>query len=185
MTESQEMPVVDRFVSYKTSPASWPGEPGAVIRRDGEGEVEMVNLAWGLEPQQPGARPFTFLRSEGRRFGARRCLIPSSEFTVSNGQGKDRRKWRVTMPAAEFFYLGGIWRPATGGWPASYAILTIAANPDIEPYQERQGAVIRRADRINWLDHLEPQENLLKPLPKGTFYLEQIEGPKVQPAFHF
>jgi len=184
MVESQERPVVDRFVSYKTSPASFPGEPGAVIRWDAAGEIEMVNLAWGFEPHE-SERPRTFIRSEGKRFGARRCLIPSSEFTVSNGQGRNRRKWRVTLVNDDFFYLAGVWRPAEGTWPASYAILTIPANPDIEPYQDRQGAVIRRDDRVNWLDHLEPQEKLLKPLPSGSFYLEQVEGPKAQPVFHF
>lgn len=166
------------MVSYKTGPALAAGEPGAVIRYDRNGEVEMVNLLWGFPPREPGERPITLLRSEGRHFGSRRCLIPASEFTASNGTGRSRRKWRVTKVVDEFFYLAGIWRPAHNGWPACYAILTIEANPDIAPYHDRQNAVIRRQDRMGWLDHLEPQADLLKLLPKRSFCLEQISGPR-------
>ena len=174
--------MVDRFVSYKTGPASTSGEPGAVIRYDRDGEVEMVNLAWGLAPPEPGGRPLTLLRSEGRRFGTRRCLIPASEFGLSSGEGKERRRWRFELVSGDYFYFAGIWRPAEGDWPPSYAILTIAANPDVKPYKERQNAVILRKDRMAWLDHSAPQHELLKPLPRGTFGAEQIDGPPVRPA---
>lgn len=181
--------MVDRFVSYKTGPAWSAGEPGAVIRRDRHHEIEMVNLIWGFERGEPGERPITLLRSEGRRFGTRRCLIPASEFTVRSGGGRDARKWRVTMIRDDLFYFAGIWRPAANGWPASYAILTIDANPDVMPAYHRQNAVILSKDRVAWLDHLEPQERLLAPLPAGTFSLEQIEGPpsdagRRQPMFN-
>lgn len=175
--------MVERHVSYATGPAFTPGEPGAVIRYGHDGEIEMVNLVWGFAPPEPRARPFTYVRSEGRSFGGCRCLIPASEFSVSNGQGKQRRKWRVSLAVTEgLFYLAGIWRPAEGDWPPSYALITIAAGPDIAPYQDRQVAAIRREDRMNWLDHMEPEAKLLAPLPKGSFWLEQVEGPKVEQA---
>jgi putative SOS response-associated peptidase YedK len=142
----------------------------------------MVNLVWGFEPPEGADKPLTLLRSEGRRFGTRRCLIPASEFSVSNGQGKERRKWRATTVIGDFFYFAGIWRRAHNDWPASYAILTIEANPDIAPYHDRQNAVIRRDDRMSWLDHLHPQEDLLKPLPAHSFHLEQTEGPIAAPT---
>jgi putative SOS response-associated peptidase YedK len=172
--------VVDRFVSYKTSPAHAPGDPGAVIRYDREGEVEMVNLNWGFAPVEPGGRPLTLLRSEGGRFGARRCLVPASEFRLSSGEGKTRRRWRFDLVTDDYFYFAGVWRPAQGNWPASYAILTIEANPDVRPYKERQNAVILRKDRRAWLDHELPQHELLKPLPKGTFGVEQVDGPPLE-----
>lgn len=169
--------MVDRFVSYATGPAATAGEPGAVIRYDRDGEMEMVNLIWGFAPSEPGKKPFTHVRSEGRRFGARRCLIPASEFRLSKGEGKWRRRWRFTLPNDDYFYFAGIWRPAEGDWPPSYAILTVEANPDVSPYKERQNAVILRKDRRAWIDHTLPQDELLKPLPKRTFRAEQIEGP--------
>ena len=58
-------------------------------------------------------------------------------------------------------------------------MITIAAGTEIEPYQDRQVAVIRREDRMNWLDHMEPEAKLLAPLPKRSFWLEQVEGPPV------
>jgi putative SOS response-associated peptidase YedK len=175
--------MAERHVSYATGPAGKSGEPGAVIRYGHDREIELVNLVWGFAPPEPGARPFTYIRSEGRSFGSRRCLIPASEFTVSNGQGTQRRKWRASLAVTEgLFYLAGIWRPAQGNWPPSYALITISAGPDVAPYQDRQAAVISREDRMNWLDQLEPQAKLLSPLPKGTFWLEQVEGPKVEQA---
>lgn len=175
--------MVDRFVSYATGPAAFPGEPGAVIRPDKEGEIEMVNLIWGFAPPEPEGRPLTYLRSEGQHFGRNRCLIPGSQFSVSNGQGKKRRKWRVTLNGkGDLFYFAAVWRPAEGDWLPSYAMITIPANPDIEPCQERQVAVIRREDRMAWLDPLKFEQELLTPLPRGSFSLEQIEGPQETPS---
>ncbi len=166
----------DRSVSYATGPALTPGEPGAVIRHGHDGEIELVNLVWGFAPPKPGARPFTHIRSEAGHFGRRRCLIPASEFTVSSGLGDQRRKWRATLAVTEdLFYLAAIWRPSEGDWPPSYALITIPAGPDIAPYQDRQAAVIRRDDRMNWLDHLEPEAKLLGSLARGSFWLEPVE----------
>jgi putative SOS response-associated peptidase YedK len=176
--------MVDQFqLGNKTGPAAAPGDPGAVIRRARDG-IEMVNLVWGLAPGQPGARPYTVIRSEGRRFPSHRCLIPASEFRLSTGKGRDRRKWRFTLANGDFFYFAGIWRPRAAEWPSAYAALTTAANPDIAPYHDRQMAVVLRADRMAWLDLTRPEEALLKPLPAKSFRVELEEGPPgVQSAF--
>lgn len=175
--------MTDRFVSYKTGPAVTAGEPGAVIRHGGDG-VEMVNLIWGFAPAEQGGRPFTVIRSEGRHFGKRRCLVPASEFFVAKGRGKARRRWRFTLVGGDWFYFAATWRAAEGDWPPSYAILTVAANPDVAPYHDRQMALILRKDRLSWLDHLEPETRLLAPLPARSFHVEQVEGPtSAQPAF--
>jgi putative SOS response-associated peptidase YedK len=170
--------VVDRFVSYATGPAFHAGGPGAVIRRDRDGAIEMVNLIWGLAPREPGGRPLTHVRAERACFARRRCLIPASRFSVASGRGAERRKWQVTLLGREdLFYLAAIWRPACRDWPASYALITTAAGGDVAPRHDRQVAVIRREARWAWLDHLKPQAELLAPHPKGTFALEQMEGP--------
>lgn len=173
--------MVDRFVSYATGPALAAGEPGAVIRTGRDGGVEMVNLAWGFEPQEPGGRPITHIRAEGRTLASGRCLIPGSQFSVSRGHGSERRRWRVTMSGGDsHFYFAGLWRPAEGRWPTSYAMITIPANPDIAPCQDRQVAVIRMREAKAWLDHLKPEAELLAPMPKGAFCLTQVEGPKAE-----
>ena len=177
--------MTDRFVSYKTGPAAAPGEPGAVIRRARD-EIEMVNLVWGFAPKEPGGRPFTVIRSEGRRFPSRRCLVPASEFFFWAGSGRSRVKWRFTLVGGDWFYFAAVWRPASQGWPASYAVLTTEANGDVAPYHDRQMAVIRRADRMAWLDLTRPEEELLRPLPAGSFHAEQVEGPQGdQPMFRW
>lgn len=171
----------DRSVSYATGPALRPGEPGAVIRAARGGGWELVNLVWGFAPREPGGQPITYVRAEGRSFdgngsGGGRCLIPASEFTVSSGRGARRRKWRATLAVTnDLFYFAGLWRPVERGWPPSYALITIPAGPDIAPIQARQAAVIRREDRMGWLEHWEPEGKLLAPLARGSFWLERVE----------
>jgi putative SOS response-associated peptidase YedK len=144
----------------------------AVIRRDAD-EIEMVELPWGLKPKEPGGRPFRFVRSEGRTFPSHRCLVPASEFHVARGG----RRYRFSFEDHNWFYLAGIWRPATGEWPESYAILTIEANAEVARYQDRQGAVLRRSQRMAWLDATVADDDLLRPLPARSFNVEQIVGP--------
>ena len=115
----------------------------AIIRRDGD-DVEMVELPWGLQPREPGGRPFTVIRAEGRTFPSHRCLVPASEFR-HRSRG---RQYTFSLANCDWFYFAGIWRPATRDWPESYAILTIEANADIAPYHDRQMAVLKR-DQIN------------------------------------
>ena len=151
-------------VANRTSPALRAGEPGAAIRRR-RGEIELVDLQWGLRPKEEGDRPFTVVRAEGRAFASHRCLLPASEFHVRH----DRELWRFTLADRGHFYFAGIWRPATRDWPESYAVLTTAANADVAPYRDRQMAVILRRDRMAWLDRSVPEDALLQPLPQGSF----------------
>jgi putative SOS response-associated peptidase YedK len=181
---SRSIRVVDQFLAgNRTGPAPVVGEPGAVIRRGRDG-IEMVNLAWGLAPRERGGRPLAALRAEGRRFPTHRCLVPASEFFASTGKGEQRRRWRFSLSNGDFFYFAGIWRPGTEHWPAAYAVLTVPANLDVLPYRARQMAVIRRADRMAWLNFTRSEEQLLKPLPHKSFRVDLEGGPPAEtPAF--
>lgn len=148
-----------------------------IIRRDGRG-VEMVERPWGLQPLEVGGRAFTLIRSEGRSFPSFRCLVPASEFR-NRVNGKP---YRYRLADDDWFYFAGIWRPATRNWPESYAILTIAANDDIAPYQDRQMAVLLREERMAWLDLTRRETELLRPLPKGTFRVERYREEPRQAA---
>jgi putative SOS response-associated peptidase YedK len=163
------------FSSMRASPFESDAALGsrrAIIRRNPADlqEVEMVEAAWGLAPVAHNGRPFKFVRSEGRTFPDRRCLVPASEFHVRT---KDRR-YRVTLDDGNFFYLAGLWRPPEGDWPLSYAVITIEANPDVLRYQERQGAVLLRRQTMAWLDLTSPEAELLAPLPPRSFRVEEI-----------
>jgi putative SOS response-associated peptidase YedK len=160
----------------KTSPFESEAPLGSrrpIIRRnpDNVQEVEMVEAGWGLQPfEAQGGKPFKFIRSEGKTFPTHRCLVPASAFQIRNGD----RRFRVTLDDGNFFYLAGVWRPASPDWPLSYAVVTIEANPDLFFYQERQGAVLLRRQNMAWLDLTVPQEELLQALPARSFRIEEI-----------
>ncbi|AQR75135.1 hypothetical protein BXU08_17035 [Sphingomonas sp. LM7] len=148
------------------------GSRRAIIRRnpDDAQEIEMIEAAWGMQLGEDGAKPFKFLRSEGKQFRTQRCLVPASEFHVKNGD----RRFRVTLEDGNFFYLAGVWQPPTGDRLTSFAIVTIEANPDVFFYQERQGAVLLRRQNMAWLDLTVPQDELLRALPPRSFAIEEI-----------
>ena len=147
------------------------GSSRAIIRRDAaDGKPELVELRWGLRPSERGGRPFRFIRSEGKVFPSHRCLIPASEFHVT----RDDRRFRFFLGEGNWFYLAGIWRPAQHDWPASFAILTVEACPEVAHYQERQGAIILRNRHLQWLDLSSPEDEQLVPLQPRLLDVEEI-----------
>ncbi|MER8808242.1 SOS response-associated peptidase [Mesorhizobium australicum] len=144
-------------------------ERRVIIRRAGR-DVEMVELPWGLQPREAEGRPFTLVRAEGRGFPDHRCLVPASEFR-NRSHGK---RYSFSLESGDWFYFAGIWRPATPYWPESYAILTTAANDDVAPYHDRQMAVLRRDQRMDWLDLTVAEDELLQPLPPGSFKVARV-----------
>ncbi|RWJ31993.1 SOS response-associated peptidase [Mesorhizobium sp.] len=149
------------------------GQRRVVIRRSA-GDVEMVELPWGLEPRERGGRPFTVIRAEGRSFPSHRCLIPASEFR-HRSRGKH---YGFSLADGDWFYFAGIWRPATGDWPQAFAILTFEASADVAPFHDRQMAVLRREQRMAWLDRTCSEEELLRPLPAQTFKTRLWDKPR-------
>ncbi len=150
------------------------GSRKAIIRRNPQsGKPQVIDAAWGLDGVEPDDKPRKFIRAEGRSFPHQRCLVPASEFQVTNGE----RKFRVMLEDGNFFYLAGVWRPSFGEKDISYAIITIEANPDIFFYQERQGAVLLRRQNMAWLDLTLPEDELLRALPARSYQIEEV-GPR-------
>jgi len=155
-------------------------ERRVIIRRSGA-DVEMVELPCGLQPREVGGRPFTVIRAEGRVFPSHRCLVPASEFRFrSRG-----RHYSFARADGDWFYFAGIWRPASRDWPEAYAILTIEANDDVAPYHDRQMAVLRREQRMDWLDMTCAEDALLRPLPAGSFTVSPLHRQGAQAVFAF
>jgi putative SOS response-associated peptidase YedK len=128
----------------------------------------MVNMIWGFEPLERGGRPRTVFRAEGRSFSHNQCLIPASEFyLLLRGS-----RFRFKLADKDWFYYAGLWRPAVESWPQSYAIPNVPANPDIAPYRDRQLAIIRRSERLAWLDSEHP-DDVLRALRSGSFIVER------------
>src|SRR3546814_3111957 len=68
-----------------------PDAPGGgvttLVRRkpDDMSKTEMVEAIWGSDPRFSDGINYRFVRTEGRAFPARRCLIPASEFRMGTG----------------------------------------------------------------------------------------------------
>lgn len=144
----------------------------ALIRRnpEDENEIEMVEAVWGSDPRFSDGIHFRFVRSEGRAFPHRRCLIPASEFRMGSG----RHRYRVTLDSGNFFYLAAVWDPPLGDWPLSYRILTMAAGADVIPYQSRHGVLVERRNVMHWLDGTLPDAQLFAEPPRHTLFVEPL-----------
>ena len=53
-------------------------------------------------------------------------------------------------------------------------MLTMAPEPDVAPYHDRQIAILDRAHWADWLDPTVSSRSLLKPLPAGSLAVEQV-----------
>jgi putative SOS response-associated peptidase YedK len=53
-------------------------------------------------------------------------------------------------------------------------MLTTAPGPDVEPYHNRQVAVLQPKDWRAWIDLTMPEAELLKPLPAGSLAVETV-----------
>lgn len=146
----------------------------APVRRnpDNMGEVEMVEAVWGSDPRFSDGINYRFVRTEGRAFPKRRCLIPASEFRMGTGD----HRYRVTLDSGNFFYLAAVWDPPLADWPLSYRILTIPAGADVIPYQSRHGVIIERRNVMHWLDGTLPNEVLFEEPPRHTLFVEPLRA---------
>ncbi len=115
-------------------------------------------------------------RSEGRRFGRGRCLVPASHFFEFTGSKYPKTRWKFTEPGHDWFCLAGLWRPAEGGWPESFTLLTTAPGPDVKPYHDRQVVVLPRTQWGAWLDPEVDAAPLLQAGPAGSLQVEQVSG---------
>ena len=137
--------------------------------------AELVVRRWSW----PGAggKPVYNFRSEGREFPHGRCLIVADgfyEFTSpADPQKKRKDKWLFTLAGEPWFAIAGLWRkdPKVG---EAYTMLTTEPGPDVAPYHNRQVAVLGPGDWAGWLDPAAPAGEALRPLPEGSFEVEQV-----------
>jgi putative SOS response-associated peptidase YedK len=146
-----------------------------IVRIGAAGAPELVQRRWSW-PGQSG-RPVYNFRSEGRDFPRGRCLILADgfyEFTAhSDPKSKRKHKWLFTLTGQPWFAIAGLWRdePAVG---EAFTMLTCPPAPDVAPYHNRSVVVLPPADWSRWLDPAVPAGDMLKPLPAGSFTVEQV-----------
>lgn len=150
---------------------------GPIIRpvAGASGEGDLVQRRWSWPGQNK--RPVYNFRSDGREFASNRCLIPADgfyEFTDPTEKGKKRKdKWLFTKRDEPIFCIAGIWRE-TDDVGEAFTMLTMEPGPDIAPYHDRQIVILERKDWASWLDPSVSAKSLIKPLPAGTLFVEQV-----------
>jgi putative SOS response-associated peptidase YedK len=149
---------------------------GPVMRACPEG-IELALMRFGFPPASPRGGPVFNFRSEGRRFDqSNRCLVPASAFFEFTGKKYPKAKHRFTLTDAPFMAIAGLWREGQGNQPPSFTMLTTAPGPDVEPYHNRQVAVLQPKDWRAWIELTVLQSELLKPLPAGALAVETVRA---------
>ena len=150
-------------------------EPAPLIRLDDQSRAELVQVRWSWPG--PGAKPVYNFRSEGRRFGSGRCLIPADgfyEFTDPEPPAPKRAKkvrWLFTMVGQPWFCIAGLYRPGAAEGADAFTMLTAEPGPDIAPYHSRQVVVLGPDEWGPWLSGPRP-EDLLRPSLAGELAVE-------------
>jgi putative SOS response-associated peptidase YedK len=150
-------------------------DPAPIVRwNSGQGRPELVQRRWSWPG--PGGKPVYNFRSDGREFGAGRCLIVADgfyEFTTPKEPRADKRKdrWRFTMAGRDWFAIAGLWRTSDVG--EAFTMLTTEPGPDVSPYHNRQVAVLPQESWRTWLDGSASARDLLGPCPAGALEVEK------------
>jgi putative SOS response-associated peptidase YedK len=150
---------------------------GPVMRAAGN-SIELVPMNFGFPPSGPrGGGPVFNFRSEGRRFAdSNRCLVPASAFFEFTGKKYPKAKHRFSLRNAPFLAIAGLWREGQGNQPPSFTMLTTEPGPDVEPYHNRQVAVLQPKNWASWIHLTKPEAELLRPLPAGSLDVETVRA---------
>lgn len=123
-------------------------------------------LPWGFP--RPKGGPVINFRSEDRRFGPGRCLVPTDGFYEFTGAKAPKSKWLFTAVESELFCLAGLVRDGR------FTLLTTSPGPDVAPYHDRQVVVLPRNAWGTWLDPKAPHDGLLVGAPAQTLAVTQL-----------
>lgn len=69
-----------------------PGKTGQIVIWK-DGAARQVEYRWGLRPGEPGRRPFSLLRAEGRPID-NPCLIIANDFMVQTDTASGKKRHR-------------------------------------------------------------------------------------------
>jgi putative SOS response-associated peptidase YedK len=137
------------------------------------GAAELVERRWSWPG--PHGKPVFNMRSDGREFGRDRCLVVADgfyEFTSADDPKQKRKNCWLFRPAnGEAFAIAGIVRDSPDVGEA-FTLLTVPPGPDIEPYHNRQIALLAPAQWRSWLDGSVSSKAVLRSAPAGGLSVE-------------
>lgn len=150
---------------------TYPKYPAPVVVHE-HGRPVMRLLRWGVWPSfardkaqyVTNARDDRLLASATwrRSVAARRCLIPvSGYFEPGAGPAGARGEVLFTLHEQPCFFIAGVWdTDPDGSGTRGHAMVTIAPNAYVAPFQDRMPAVLSDAAALAWLGStpLEPAQ---------------------------
>jgi len=137
----------------------YPGYPG-LVQADGN----LRSMAWGFPLQRTGKKgqplkpkPVNNARTDKlggffwrSSFENRRCLIPLSAWAEAEGEkGSMTRTW-LSVPGADIFAVGGIWR-TTDEWGDAYSMVMMDAEGEAAQIHSRMPVILHQADFATWV----------------------------------
>lgn len=145
----------------------FPDREAPIIRKDAEGDLEMVLARWGFDHWQEGGKPLTIAKSLTGRFWRKwmepkwRCLVPVYEFCEPARHMPGKKAW-FSMADGEPFYMVGVWKEYEGtrglksapvtGKHTLYSILTCPPNGVVGPIHDRMPIIVTRAHAMEWFE---------------------------------
>ena len=144
-------------------------ETAPVVRWNADnGTAELVQRRWSWP--SPTRKPVFNMRSDGREFPRDRCLVIADgfyEYTASEDPKQKRKNcWLFRPSDRQEFAIAGLLR-TTPDVGEAYTLLTAPPGPDVEPYHNRQIALLRPNEWRAWLDGSAKSLELLKPTAAG------------------
>lgn len=164
----------NRAAAFDPKDAIFPGHVAPIVRRAGDGELELVSMGWGFVLPQPGRAPrrVTNFRDDKTRqspfwresFELRRCLVPVTSFAEPRQVTPATWHWfalRGEEPRP-LFTFAGIWRRYRGPLKKDgpvveldvYAFMTTLPNALVTTINHERMPVIlaSQADQKVWLE---------------------------------
>ncbi|MBA4187858.1 MAG: hypothetical protein C0467_07555 [Planctomycetaceae bacterium] len=147
------------------------------VVRFSNGHRELANLRWGFIPHwakepKPGgyvnARVETVTEKPAFRdaFRYRRCLVPADGFFEWKHIGKKKQPYFFRKAGGGVLAYAGVWETWNGpdGPIETVAVLTVPANPLVEPLHDRMPAIMSEEHFAEWLNPKESRAEKLVPL---------------------
>ncbi len=152
---------------------------------------------WGLIPPwaaTPGGSRLANARAESiaarpafrDAFQRRRCIVPASGFYEWETRGGRKLPWYFSPPEGQPLALAGIWEEGTDAAPATFALITTEACPEVARIHDRMPVALPPEAAEAWLDPAQPAPALLpllRPLPGGVLSATRV-SPRVNQVRH-